>query len=1256
MAARATVSSLWANDIDLEEKIKAEDHQRCGVRGWPLMFLTFSTLGIVYGDIGTSPLYTYAAVFPDGAPDDANQVYGVCSTIFWTITSIVLIKYIIFTLSADDNGEGGIFALYALICRAVNIRSNNRVHEADLSLLQYKNPLLPEKPGRLHVSSCIRSAFQHSHILQGILLVVVLLAATMIISDGVLTPAISVVSAAQGIQFNTDISNDAVVGIAIAIVFLLFAVQSFGTERVSFLFSPVVLLWFVANAAINLYNMSEYGWGVWRALSPSYMYYFWKGQSNLAWHQLSNIMLAVTGGEALYADLGHFNANSIRLSFIFVVYPSLTITYLGQAAMIVNDPRKSSTAFWSAIPAGSGLQWPMVVLAVSASIIASQALISGSFSIVNQAIAMGAFPRLSVKHTSSRIKGQVYIPEVNWFLMGGTLIVVGVFQTGTGIANAYGLAVITVMLVDTTLLTIVMITAWRCNILLAGTFWLVFTFITASFFSASVLKVPKGAWFSLVLSGILATVTYVWHYGQSKKMAYVKSNRKLIRDMFEEESTKSPSNGSTPDATTYNDDSCSVQRSPNQLCLSKTKRPVARVPGIGIYFNELLLGVPPALERFMSLAGSLPKVVVFITVRNIPVPTVLPAERLLLRRLRFEGFFHVVARYGYMESIDMTAAFVETVIQELHEYLDPSIFDLATEATSNMAQENSGAAHDLEAGLQLDQASWDGGEGPSHGLVVQVDASESLSNATGRKLKDSLAVQLVSLSSDSLPLRPDGSLARGSIQRAVHTTAATGPERRSGSLTAAVVLDHEALDHDVKEGPAPAPWVQMPSMVRRVQTRLRNQRFAQLDPVSLARASTRSETLLTTVPAPEDTEVARRQLFRLASMTPGFTSPSGDDEKGRYLVERQTLLMAKKEGVAYIVGQPNLRAKPGSNWVQKLVLETGYGTLAANSRRATDFYKVPREDLMTAPPRGLRVDRAKRLPVDALCEAVAARQAKRCHIAIDGDQHQQQQQAQPPLIPLQLQLQLQLPLPRTLLGPAHGLVALLVGSGGTPAAAADRLEAAILENGDFYCNGCKVKCCLACTIDGAHLGETAAYCPLCAEHWPAHQRTDYLLESAADRQAVAGLLRLPVPEWEPPSIVDMRPRVECGWDIFGCGSSPDLERVARWLRDLEPSARLGCSVEELGADNERDLPFGCLEQGDLTQLARELGAGYVKFNPLTAVPGSDLAFALSLMRPLFEHVAGDASERLGEQTEKGDATHGPAGSMDVHHTVGYAGG
>ena len=411
-------------------------HQRlcqADVGAFSIAFAAFSTLGVVFGDIGTSPIYVYSSIFPDGAPNDEKLLLGTFSMIFWTLTIVVLLKYVVITLMADDHGEGGVIALYYLIKRAAGLCPADDLAFVDQSA---HNAWTSHKMNTYSVTEAVRNALHRKHVNRFLLLLFVVLTTNMIIADGVLTPAISVVSAVEGIQFNTGISLDAVVGISVGILLALFLVQPLGTQKLSFCFSPIIFVWFLSNLCIGVYNLVKYQPSAAKGLSPYYIYYYWSGDPTSAWKMLSKIFLSITGAEALYADLGHFDARSIRIAFISIVYPSLTLTYLGQTAFILKNNQAASTAFWSSAP--GPFYTLMVILATLATIIASQALITAAFSIIKQAISLGFYPQMAICNTSAKKKGQIFIPFVNYVLMVGCIFVVAIFKTSDRISNAYG--------------------------------------------------------------------------------------------------------------------------------------------------------------------------------------------------------------------------------------------------------------------------------------------------------------------------------------------------------------------------------------------------------------------------------------------------------------------------------------------------------------------------------------------------------------------------------------------------------------------------------------------------------------------------------------------------------------------------------------------------------------------------------------------------------------------------------------------------
>ena len=600
-------------------------------------FFAFSAIGIVFGDIGTSPLYTFAAVFRDGPPTDERVLLGTMSTIFWTLTSIVLVKYILITLAADDNGEGGLVALYALICRATGIRSVADPHATDDSLEQFADASPP--PGGF-VAEAVRSFFGRGAFARTMLLFTVMIGSNLVLSDGILTPAISVVSAVEGIQFQTGMSAAAVTVVAVAILVVLFGAQTFGTHRVSMAFAPIMLAWFASLAAMGIYNAVAYDPTVFKALSPHYMYYFWSGRSAEAWRQLGSVMLCVTGAEALYADLGHFGRPGISLGFVGLVWPALTLAYLGQTAFLVARPEAHAAPFWSSTP--DPVYWPVVVLATAAAVIASQAMITGAFSVAHQGMALNLFPRVAVRHTNEKVAGQIYVPAVNWLLFAGTIAVVVGFGSSANIGEAYGLAVIAVMFVDTALVAILMIVGWSWHPVFAAAFWLVFSTVTGAFLSSTALKIPHGAWFPMAVSAFLTFGTYAWFSGKKAKAVLSRSTASKLSDVVD----------GTP------------------LLLTGTNTAVKRVPGIGVHYTETLGGVPHTLKMFLDRVPALHEVVVLLTNRRVPAPTVYEHERFVVRGLQVDGFYHVVARYGYTDVPAQGAEFLATVVAEVRAYVD----------------------------------------------------------------------------------------------------------------------------------------------------------------------------------------------------------------------------------------------------------------------------------------------------------------------------------------------------------------------------------------------------------------------------------------------------------------------------------------------------------------------------------------------------------------------------------------------------------
>ncbi|KAJ0463983.1 putative potassium transporter [Helianthus annuus] len=397
-----------------------------------LLQLSFQSLGVVYGDLGTSPLYVFYNTFPDKITD-TEDIVGALSLIIYSLTLVPLIKYVFIVCRANDNGQGGTFALYSLLCRHAKVNTIPNQHKTDEELTTYSRSTIHEKS----FAAKTRRWLEGDAFKKNVLLLLVLVGTCMAVGDGILTPAISVLSASGGIKIDhPGMSTDVVVVVAVVILVGLFSLQHYGVDKVGWLFAPIVLLWFLLIGGIGIFNIWKHDSGVLRAFSPVYIFRYFKRRGKKGWTSLGGIMLSITGTEALFADLAHFPVSAIQLAFTVVVFPCLLLAYSGQAAYLMNNKDHASDAFYRSIP--DGIYWPMFIIATLAAIVASQATISATFSIIKQANALGCFPRVKVIHTSSKFLGQIYIPDINWILMILCIVVTAGFKNQSQIGNAYG--------------------------------------------------------------------------------------------------------------------------------------------------------------------------------------------------------------------------------------------------------------------------------------------------------------------------------------------------------------------------------------------------------------------------------------------------------------------------------------------------------------------------------------------------------------------------------------------------------------------------------------------------------------------------------------------------------------------------------------------------------------------------------------------------------------------------------------------------
>jgi KUP system potassium uptake protein len=554
-----------------------------GHAGQGLTRLAIAAIGIVFGDIGTSPIYAFRETFAGHHPltPDRLHIYGVLSLVFWSMMLVVTVKYVSIIMRADNKGEGGSLALLALINRSTNGA-------------RWTAPI----------------------VLLGVF------ATALFYGDSMITPAMSVLSAVEGLTVVEARFAPLVVPIAVGILIFLFMIQSRGTAAVGRLFGPIMLAYFVVIAALGIVQIVKAP-DVLTALNPWYAVQFFVVDQWLAFLALGSVVLAVTGAEALYADMGHFGRNPIRVSWLFFVLPALMLNYLGQGAMVVGLPPEAAVEtiknpFFLLAP--EAMRLPLVILATLATIIASQAVISGAFSVTQQAIQLGFIPRLRITHTSASTAGQIYIPVINWTLMTVVILLVLSFQSSSNLAAAYGIAVTGAMSIDACLLAVVLFSMWRWNKLLATLLLAVFFIVDLAYLASNLTKVPDGGWFPLLVGLIAFTLLTTWAKG-----------RKLMIERLRESAM------------------------PISIFIESATNSATRVAGTAVFMTSTPEGVPHALLHNLKHNKVLHERVILLTVRILDVPYVEQVKRCQLEDLG-RGFHRLVIKYGFMQEPDVPAA------------------------------------------------------------------------------------------------------------------------------------------------------------------------------------------------------------------------------------------------------------------------------------------------------------------------------------------------------------------------------------------------------------------------------------------------------------------------------------------------------------------------------------------------------------------------------------------------------------------------
>jgi len=610
--------------------------------------LTLQTLGVVFGDVGTSPLYTFDVMFNKYPITAKEDVLGALSLVIYTLILIPFLKYTLIVLWGNDDGEGGTFALYSLICRnaKASLLPNQLPSDTRISSFNLKVPSV-----ELERSLKIKERLETSSMLKKLLLMLVLFGTSMVIADGVVTPAMSVMSAVNGLKVGISSVNEGeVVMITVAFLIVLFSLQRFGTSKVGLAVGPALFIWFCCLAGIGIYNIRIYGSQVLHAFNPLYIYYYFERNPTKAWMSLGGCLLCATGSEAMFADLCYFSVRSVQLTFVFLVLPCLLLGYLGQAAFLMENLTQSQQVFFLSIP--SQAFWPVVFIATLAALIASRAMTTAIFSTIKQATALGCFPRLKIIHTSRKFMGQIYIPVMNWFLLVSCLAFVTVFGSINEIGNAYGIAELGVMMMTTVLVTIIMLLIWQVNIIVVLCFLTLFLGLELFFFSSVLGSAADGSWVLLVFAAVLYLVMYIWNYGTKLKYE-TEVKQKLSMDLL------------------------------MQLgCNLGT----VRAPGIGLVYNELVRGVPAIFGQFLTTLPAMHSMIIFVCIKWVPVPVVPQNERFLFRRVCPKNYhmFRCIARYGYKDvRKENPQAFEQLLIESLEKFIRREAQERSLESDHN---------------------------------------------------------------------------------------------------------------------------------------------------------------------------------------------------------------------------------------------------------------------------------------------------------------------------------------------------------------------------------------------------------------------------------------------------------------------------------------------------------------------------------------------------------------------------------------------
>ncbi|KAJ4301462.1 hypothetical protein N0V90_003554 [Kalmusia sp. IMI 367209] len=701
-----------------------------------VLMLAYQSIGVIYGDIGTSPLYVFSSTFTE-EPDRSNLL-GALSLIIWSLTLMVTVKYVIIILRADNDGEGGTFSTYSLLSRYANIANRDPREATMIRMQRHQTDELSRS------QKTFRSTIERTKFFRRLLKTIGVFAVSMVMADGVLTPAQSVLGAVQGLNVvKPDISKSTIVGVTCAILILLFILQPLGISKLTMAFSPIVIIWLAFNAGFGIFNLARHDYSILKAFNPYYAFDYLARNKYHGWRSLGGILLAFTGVEALFADIGAFSRQAVQISWLGYAYPCLLLAYTGQAAFISENPEAFSNPFYNCVP--NGWLYPSLVVAILAAIVASQAMITATFQLLAQIMKLSYFPQIKVVHTSKIYHGQLYVPAVNWLLMAGTVVVAAVYNNTTSLGNAYGVCVMFVTFFDTCMVTLVAILVWRIKPYYVFLPWLTIASLDGAFLSSALTKVPDGAWFTILLSMLIATIFILWRFGKEQQW-------------FAEAEDRYPT---THFVKTFDDGRI-------QLTERYGEKSLSSIEGFGIFFDKAGETTPIVFSQFVRKLVTAPEVIVFFHLRPLEVPSVASEDRYHVSRLAIPNCYRLVVRHGYMDEV-ITPDLASLVYDKVRNHIISRALDREGEGRSATGADVENATDMTKVNVKLTVSEKDTSVPSSSEPSARPVPSPSVSSTTARLTALERAFNhevLYIMGKEQMKVKPGTNLFRKALLRA----------------------------------------------------------------------------------------------------------------------------------------------------------------------------------------------------------------------------------------------------------------------------------------------------------------------------------------------------------------------------------------------------------------------------------------------------------------------------------------------------------